>query len=78
MSVNIVAIIAIIFMLVIMGFVIDVHSSQCSMPDLQLPNDTFCPAICECTDRDVLKCQVPACDHLDCINWYWMCIYKWR
>jgi hypothetical protein len=73
----IVVIVTIFVTLIIMGFIIDIHASQCSMPDIQLPNDTHCPTICECA-RDSVQCQIPACNHLDCINWYWMCIYKWR
>lgn len=70
--------ITIIITLVIMGFVVNIHSSNCSMPDIHLPNTTYCPSICECIERDTPRCQVPACNHLDCINWYWTCIYKWR
>jgi hypothetical protein len=57
------------------GFVTEVRYSQCALPDLTIKNT--CPTMCDC-NRSLERCQISECDHLDCINWYWMCVYKWR
>lgn len=74
---KIILFVMLLFMIIFCGFFFNIHGSECTMPDLGL-SDNSCPTICECTQRDYPKCQVEACDYLDCINWYNICVYKWR
>lgn len=77
---DLVTIIVFISIIIVMGFVVPyIHNNNCAMPDLHQYDNNTCPVMCDgCYDRNIPICQIPACDHLDCINWYTLCVYKWR